>query len=336
MKTPAWKEQPEGRFFTRIDVARVLSGAMLRLGLHVVTGRRDGPTLGIIGGVHGDETLTPMAFKVLLDSLDPADMSGRLAVIPVCNPPAMAVFNRQTPEQHGNTDLFTVFPGNPATGNLTHKIAVTIRQNLIDHVDAFVDFHCGGSGGRLQNRSDFEEAAAPAIREKSFALCRAFGAPFVHANNLHHTASAYANSRGIPTCNPEVGGTYLSRADTRGYLDSMAAGLKGIMRSLQMLPETGSAPPPRQLFFEAKGRIEVNPGMGGFLQSEFESPSDLGKLIAKGTLLGRIIDMNRLKIVEDLISPAAGYLFFSRYSGVVDAGTKAFGIARKEGSKWLK
>jgi len=203
-------------------------------------------------------------------------------------------------------------------------------------VDAFVDFHSGGSGGRLQNRADYDPDATPEIREKSFALCRAFGAPFVHTNNLAKTASAYANSRGIPTCNPEVGGAYLSRDDTRSYLDSMVTGLKGIMSHMKMLPEAAAAPPLRQLLFDVNGRIEVNPGAGGFLQSEFESPSDLGKPVAKGAVLGRIIDMNRLEIVEEMISPAAGYLFFSRYSGVVDVGTKAFGIARKEGSKWLK
>ena len=336
MTTPAWKEQSTGRFFTRIDIARVLSGTLLQLGLHVLAGLKSGPTLGIIGGVHGDETLTAMAFKAVLDSLDPTEISGRVVVIPVCNPLSMAVFNRQTPEQHGNTDLHTAFPGNPATGNLTHKIAVAIRQNFIDHVDAFVDFHSGGSGGRLQNRADYDPDATPEIREKSFALCRAFGAPFVHTNNLAKTASAYANSRGIPTCNPEVGGAYLSRDDTRSYLDSMVSGLKGIMCHMKMISEPAAAPPLRQLLFDVDSRIEVNPGAGGFLQSEFESPSDLGMPVAKGAVLGRIIDMNRLEIVEEMISPADGYLFFSRYSGVVDVGTKAFGIARKEGSKWLK
>ena len=37
--------------------------------------------------------------------------------------------------------------------------------------------------------------------------------------------------------------------------------------------------------------------------------------------------MYSLNKVEDLISPVDGYLFFSRYSGVVDVGTKAFAIA---------
>jgi len=334
--TPIWKDQPEGRLFTQIEITRVLFGAALSLGLHVVSGRQTGPTLGIIGGIHGDETLPPMAFRALLDALDPSAMAGRLAIIPVCNPLSMAIFNRQTPEQHGNTDLHTAFPGNPKTGNLTHKIAVAIREHLIDHVDAFVDFHSGGSGGRLQNRSDFEDDAEPQIREKCLALCRAFGAPFIHANNLSKTATAYANSRGIPTCNAEVGGTYLGPENANTYLNQMVAGLKGIMSHLGMLPNDSPPPVARQILFNVKSRVEVNPAVGGFLESEFESPTDLGQPIAKGTLLGRIIDMHRLEVSKELLAPVDGYLFFSRYSGVVDAGTKAFAIAEETGAQWLE
>src|SRR5439155_19938809 len=41
------------------------------------------------------------------------------------------------------------------------------------------------------------------------------------------------------------------------------------------------------------------------------------------------------EIIEELRSPAAGYLFFSRYSGVVDVGAKAFALADEATSKWL-
>jgi predicted deacylase len=67
----------------------------------------------------------------------------------------------------------------------------------------------------------------------------------------------------------------------------------------------------------------------------FQSPSDLGRPVAKGTILGRVIDMTSLEEVEQLVVPVDGHLFFSRYSGVVDAGTKAFAIAEDAGSRWL-
>ena len=45
---PLWAAEKEGRFFTRIEVRTMLNDAMLALPLHVVTGRRPGPTLAVI------------------------------------------------------------------------------------------------------------------------------------------------------------------------------------------------------------------------------------------------------------------------------------------------
>lgn len=334
--SPLWQNQGPGRFFTRVEVTTVLSGGPVSLGLHVHTGHKEGPTLGMVGCIHGDETLPPIAYQRLLDSLNPQEMAGRLAVIPVANPLALAVFDRLTPEQHGNTDLHTVFPGNREKGNLTNKIAIAIQENLLEHVDAFVDFHSGGLGGRLQNRSDFDDDLPSELRNRCLDLCRAFGAPFIHANNLAKTASSYVNARGKPTCNAEVGGAYLGRVSSEEYLVGMIKGLRNLMTHLGMLPEEKPVKPPRQLLFNFKNRVEVNPNVGGFLRSNFESTSDLGRQIKEGTVLGEVIDLHTLKVSEVMKAPVDGYLFFSRYSGAVDAGTKAFALANEAKSQWLE
>ena len=48
-----------------------------------------------------------------------------------------------------------------------------------------------------------------------------------------------------------------------------------------------------------------------------------------------MIDIHSLEVVEEIRAPVTGYLFFSRYSGVVDAGTKAFALAEEATSQWL-
>jgi uncharacterized protein len=322
-----------GREHVRIPVTRLASGADLALSLHVVTGAKDGPTLGILTTIHGDETTPLIAVKELLDTLDPSRLSGRVAAIPVANPLAVSVFGRQTPEQHGKTDLHEVFPGN-REGNITQRLAHAISSNLLDHVDALVDIHCGGLGGRLQNRADLDASASPEVYERSLALCRAFNAPFVHANNLAGTAARYCNGRNVPTINPELGGVYLGPDADKEYMRDTLAGLRAIMASLKMI-EAGSEPAKKQLLFNVKSRFEVNPGVGGYLRSSFDKPSDLGKKVEKGTKLGEMIDIHTLQVTEELRASVTGYLFFSRYSGVVDAGTKAFALAEEASSKWL-
>ncbi len=327
------KASGPGRQYVQLDVTRLVSGFDLRLGLHLVTGQKSGPTLGILTTIHGDETMALMAVRDLLRSIDIRLLRGRVAAIPVANPLAVTVFNRQTPEQHGRTDLHEVFPGNP-NGNLTQRLANVITVNMLDHIDALVDMHCGGLGGRLQSRADLDASAAAQVYEGSLKLCRAFNASFVHANNLTGTAARYCNGRGVPTTNPEVGGVYLGPDIEAGYIDEAAGGLRSVMAALGMIEEP-IRPAKRQLLFGVKSRFEVNPSVGGFLKSEFCKPSDLGRRVEEGTKLGEVVDIQSLEVIEELRASVSGYLFFSRYSGVVDAGTKAFALAEEATATWL-
>jgi uncharacterized protein len=328
-----WGGESEGRFFARLDVTTMLNGAMLSVPLHVVTGARPGPTFGIVTNTHGDEFLATIAIRQLLDSIETERLSGRLVVVSVANPMATAAFGRQTPEQHGRTDLHEVYPGN-ARGNTTQMIASTITQNVLNHVDALIDFHSGGSGGRLQARVDYNAAAPEPLRAKNLALARAFGAPFVHENEFAGSAAHYLNANGIPAVNPEIGGSYLGPDATRHYMAMMVDGLTGVMRHLGMLE--GTVKPVKQLQFDLGARREVRPRSSGYLVSYFERPADLGKLVPAGMKLGEVVDLYSYEVVEELVAPFDGYLFFSRYSGVVGGGTQAFAIADAARSTWLE
>lgn len=331
-RLPVWANEKEGRFFTRLEVTTMLNGAMLAIPLHVVTGRHPGPVFGIVTNTHGDEFLPTIAIRRYINALDTASLRGRLVIVSVANPMATANFGRQTPEQHGRTDLHEVYPGN-ARGNTTQMIAATITEHVLSHVEAAIDFHSGGSGGRLQARVDYNAKTPEDLKRKNLALARAFGAPFVHENEFAGAASHYLNGRGIPAVNPEVGGSYLGPGHTRHYIETMMNGLAGMMRHLGMIE--GEATPPRQIHFDLKARREIRPRHSGYLVSHYQQPGDLGQLIQGGTVLGEVIDLYSYEVLETLTAPFDGYLFFSRYSGAVGAGTQAFALAEGAASKWL-
>jgi predicted deacylase len=98
---PLANKKKSGREYFRLDVAKLASGTELGLSLHVLTGAKSGPTLGILTTVHGDETMALIAVRDLLNSVDAGSLSGRVAAIPVANPLAVSVFSRETPEKHG-------------------------------------------------------------------------------------------------------------------------------------------------------------------------------------------------------------------------------------------
>jgi hypothetical protein len=329
---PLWAGQKEGHSFTRIDVTTMLNGATLSVPLHVVTGRQAGPTFGIVTNTHGDEFLPTVAIRQMIAAFDTAELRGRLVIVSVANPMATANFSRQTPEQHGRTDLHEVYPGNPR-GNTTQMIAAAITDNVLHHVDALIDFHSGGSGGRLQARVDYNSQTPAELKAKNLALARAFGAPFVHENEFPGAASHYLNGRGVPAVNPEVGGAYLGPENTRYYTRMMIDGLHGMMRHLGMID--GATKPPRQIDFNTKSRREIRPKQSGYLVSYYERPDDLGRLVTAGSRLGEVIDLYSYRAIEELTAPCDGYLFFSRYSGVVGGGTQAFALAEAATSRWL-
>ncbi|HUF80174.1 MAG TPA: succinylglutamate desuccinylase/aspartoacylase family protein [Burkholderiales bacterium] len=329
---PLWASEKEGRFFTRIDVTTMLNGAVLAVPLHVITGRQPGPTFGIITNTHGDEFLATIAIREFVNVLDTARLRGRIVLVSVANPMATAGFGRQTPEQHGRTDLHEVYPGN-ARGNTTQMIAATLVANVLHHVDALIDFHSGGSGGRLQARVDYNARSDGELKQKNLALARAFGATFVHENEFAGSAAHYLNSRGVPAVNPEVGGAWLGPHSTNYYIEMMVNGLKGMMQHLGMIE--GSPEPRRQLHFDLKARREIRPRNSGYLVSNYERVEDLGQLVKAGTKLGEVVDFYTYKVLEELTAPHDGYLFFSRYSGMVGGGTQAFALAEAAGTQSL-
>ena len=329
---PLWAGEKEGRSFRRLDVTTMLNGAMLAIPLHVVTGRHPGPTFGIITNTHGDEFAATIAIREFLAGLDTAKLKGRLAVVSIANPMATAGFGRQTPEQHGRTDLHEVYPGN-ARGNTTQMIAATITEHVLHHVDALIDFHSGGNGGRLQARVDYNTRTPEALKIKNLALARAFGAPFVHENEFAGAAAQYLNDRGVPAVNPEVGGAYLGPHSTAYYTKLMIEGLTGMARHMGMIE--GAVKRTKQLHFDLKARREIRPKQSGYLVSFYEQPDHLCQLIKGGTKLGEVIDLYSYQVLEELVAPFDGYLFFSRYSGVVGGGTQAFALAEAAKSQWL-
>lgn len=329
---PLWTEEKEGRSFRRLDVTSMLNGATLSIPLHVLTGRHDGPTFGIVTNTHGDEFAATMAIRQFIAGLDTAKLRGRIALVSVANPMATAGFGRQTPEQHGRTDLHEVYPGN-ARGNTTQMIASVITENVLHHVDALIDFHSGGSGGRLQARVDYNTKTPDDLKKQNLALARAFGAPFVHENEFAGAAAHYLNGRGVPAVNPEVGGAYLGPSSTEYYSKMMVMGLTGMAQHLGMIEGTPKLP--KQLHFDLKARREIRPRQSGYLVSFYEQPEQLGNLIKGGTKLGEVVDLYSYQVVEELAAPFDGYLFFSRYSGAVGGGTQAFALAEASKSHWL-
>ncbi|MGS1117217.1 succinylglutamate desuccinylase/aspartoacylase family protein [Castellaniella sp. UC4442_H9] len=326
-----------GRSVVSVPITETSSGHRLAATIHIVRGKHDGPTMVVAGGMHGDEFGSFPVIRNFLDSLVPENMKGTVVALPVANPLALGMMSRFTPDMHGNTDLHAAFPG-AEKGTLTQKIAAAIDASIIDGLtadDLFVDIHSGGAGGRLQFRVDYDNKLKEDLKSRVVELCRAFGTYLIHENNLAGTSSRLANSRGVPTVNVEVGGSYLDEPAEAEFTEKGVRGLHSLASFIGIVDGTPLYRP-EQWVYDTANRIEVNPKAGGYLVSRKPDITDLDQLIARGTLLGEVVNPYTLEVVDQLTAPVDGFLFFTRRSGIVEAGAKVYGLAQHSGAVCLR
>ncbi len=136
----------------------------------------DGPTLVLVGGVHGDEYEGPIALCELIRTLDPGSVNGRLIVLPALNRPAVLAGRRTSPLDGLN--LARAFPGDPV-GPPTAQIAHYVTAHVLPIADAVVDLHAGGSSMEILTAGMMRRPADAAAAQSTEAAVRAFGAPQV-------------------------------------------------------------------------------------------------------------------------------------------------------------
>ena len=86
----------------------------------VVIANGNGPTIVIEGGNHGDEYEGPIVIGELTRDLDPAELQGRLIMMPANNVHAVAASTRTSPVDGLNFNR--TFPGDPY-GTITQQIS---------------------------------------------------------------------------------------------------------------------------------------------------------------------------------------------------------------------
>lgn len=168
-----------------------------------------GPTALLVAGNHGDEWEGQIVLTELLQALQPAQVRGRIIILPCTNLPASMASLRTSPLDDGN--LNRSFPGSP-DGTVTQQLAHYIGTELIPMADLVLDLHSGGSSlmylpcTLATDHEDPERAAA------HIAALRAFGAPHAYLQGRGEgqggarTLGATAEALGILSFATEFGG----------------------------------------------------------------------------------------------------------------------------------
>jgi predicted deacylase len=268
---------------TRIPVGTLGNGHELSVVVHRLEGG-SGPTVGITGGVHGDEPDTVEYVRAFLGKMRETPFSGTIVAVSCANPLAYESRSRNTPNDM--IDLNRIFPGDP-DGLLTHQLADKLYRVFEGVCDYFVDFHCGGVFPTV----DY------VYLHGDEGLAKSIGSRLLYTGASFDGSLAYCLERaGMKTTVVELGG---------GRVNPGLATERAVDALVRVLTYAGCL----------EGKVEersdqvvlekmkvLRPHHGGMLVSEL-TLDQLGTLLPKDTLVGRVVNPQTLEVVEELRTP---------------------------------
>jgi len=135
-----------------------------------------GPTALLFGGNHGDEYEGPVALMKLARALEPAQLRGRVIIVPMLNSPAVAAGTRLSPLDGKNMNR--AFPGRP-DDTITGMIAHYVSSALFPMAELVVDIHSGGRSAHFLPSVNMHHVPDDEQMRKMVAAGMAWGAPYV-------------------------------------------------------------------------------------------------------------------------------------------------------------
>ena len=270
-----------------LEVSQSYTGDLVRIPVHVRSGRKRGPTVLVTATIHGDE-LNGLGIIHELMFGQPLDvLCGRLVLVPVVNVFGFETQNRYMPDRR---DLNRMFPGRPA-GSLASRVAYTFFEKVVRGCDYLIDLHTGANG-----RTNFPNVRANLKNPAARQLAKVFGCELlIDSPGPDGSLRREALRAGIPAMILEAGEPGKIEPSV---IEVGVRGVTNVLREVGLI-EGQPIPPPYQV--RVRRSIWVRAEVGGILRFHVSpgEPVQEGQAIATNlSLFGREQNV--------LVAPASG------------------------------
>lgn len=242
-----------------------------------------GRTVLLMAGNHGDEYEGQVAVTRFIRDIDPAQVQGRLILLPAINFPAAMAGTRVSPVDGGNFNRS--FPGDPE-GGPTSKIAHYLNTVIFPMCDAIHDYHSGGSSldyipfASLRKTGDEVHDVLLLDALKAFAPSIAvIWQHSLETTTLTHTS----NAKRIVTLGGEFGGRGVVNRDGLAMIEQ---GMRRFLHHFEVMELAHDALPPPEIRF-----MEIRDSSYFVLAPEvgvFEPHARLGDNVRANQLAGQV------------------------------------------------
>lgn len=167
---------PGKETLVEIEVARLPSGTLIHMPIHVFRSNEPGPTVLLSGGLHGDEINGIETVRRLVASKIFKDLKcGTVIALPIINVYGFIHFSREVPD---GKDVNRSFPGNPE-GSLASIVANHLTEKILPVIDFGIDFHTGGA-----SRTNYPQIRYSEEDELGKEVAHVFKAPFTLTSSI--------------------------------------------------------------------------------------------------------------------------------------------------------
>jgi predicted deacylase len=297
--------------------------------LTVINGERGaGKTVAVFGGTHGNEYEGQVAAWKLALELDPAQLTGRVILLPRFCTPACDTGTRHS--LLDGVNMNRAFPGNPR-GSITYRMADFARRFVLERADVVLDLHSGGRILRFPMVSSFHEVPDPAQQREMAEVARLFDTPFVMVYAKAMAAGLLtdeAEAMGKITIGTELG---YGEATIREGVRHAEVGVRNTLRRYGMLAgelervrPVGSDPP------RIVRAVNLEDYVPAPISGVYEPVAEPGDFVESGQVVGRLYDFDYAgRRPLELRAPRDGWLLVVPFAAAVEKGQTVVVVAEE-------
>ena len=278
----------------------------------ILKGKRQGPTIGIVAGIHGNEVNGIAIIHELVNKINTEELSGTIVFIPGINTPGI---ERNQREYINDEDLNRLFPGK-AQGTESQQFAYHFYHKVISKTEILLDLHTASFGreNSLYIRASKEDTLiwGMALAHGSDILLNSDGTPSAANSGSGETLRAWAIRNNIPAITIEYGNPQVFQ---ESMIHKGAIGITNILCYLQMLKKKEKLPIENPVL--CKKSYWIYTDKGGFL---YDVPP-LKKRVSKGDIIGTLKDSYG-RIITTYYAPEKGIIIGRSSNPVAQSGSR--------------
>ncbi len=281
------------------------------LSVHVVHGRRPGPTMFVSAAIHGDEIIGVEIVRRLLRTKNLDTMSGTLLAIPIVNSLGFMTHSRYLPDRR---DLNRCFPGS-AKGSLAARLANLFMNEVVKKSDVGIDLHSAAI-----HRTNLPQIRVSPSKSETVELAKIFGAPLILTSKIREGSLRFsAHEEGVDILLYEAG------EGLRFDEFAIRAGVSGILRVMKHLKMISSrgVPALRTPSIISKSSHWLRAPEGGLLRTYRTT----GEEVKAGDVVAVVADPFG-EIENEIVADHGGLIIGRANMPVVNEGDALFHIAK--------